>query len=225
MRSLMNALLMGVIAVAGCSKDTGTDPDPAVCRNYLSNFTETTTFTQTGNVSMRTYVCGFNTSTNVLTCTSSRNGVGCETNTKTYGSTADFVDEVSVVPPRLMYHTETWTNISSCGANPNITTTWSFDAQRRPTGATTSQGAITTFTAWDAAGRPTASTGAGGAGSSFVYDASTRTRVITVTTATGAIQATVTNVYDTNGNLINSTTTSNGGTTTLFSGSTAQVCK
>ena len=219
-RPTVTALLILLLAAGACNdkNTTTTGPDPAVCRNYLSNFTETTSFTQTGNTSMRTYSCAFNTGTHALACTSSRNGVGCETNTKQYASTADFVDEVSVSPPRQLFQTETWANISSCGANPNFTTTYTYDAQKRVTGASTSQGASATYTAWDAAGRPTASTSSAGQ-STWTYDASSRTRVL------NAPLATLTTVYDANGNVTSSHTTSNGGTTTTFSGSTAQVCK
>jgi YD repeat-containing protein len=223
-RPTLTALAILVLAAAACNKDntTTTGPDPAVCRNYLSNFTETTTLTQTGNSSMRTYSCTYNTATHALACTSSRNGVGCETNTKQYASTADFVDEVSVNPPRQLFQTETWANISSCGGNPNVTSTYTYDAQKRVTSGTSSQGASANFTAWDAAGRPTAGTASDGANNTYTYDSSTRTRVQTVT---GPRSATVTTVYDANGNVTSTNSTSNGGVSTTFSGSTSQVCK
>jgi YD repeat-containing protein len=216
----VNALWIVVLGAGACTNDTGTQPDPAVCRNYSSNFTETSTNTQNGMTAMRTYTCAFSTATNALTCTSSRNGVGCETNTKQYASTADFVDEVSVIPPRSLFQTETWTNISTCGANPNRTDTYSYDAQRRVTSGTNGLTSVT-YTAWDAAGRPTAATFSTGSNASWTYDASTRTRVQTVT---GATSATLTSVYDTNGNLTNTTATANG-IAVSFSGSVAAVCK
>lgn len=219
-RLLMNAMWIVVLAAGGCSKDTGTEPDPTICRNYSNNFTETTVFSQTGNTSMRTYTCAFSTATNALTCTSSRNSVGCETNTKQYASTADFVDEVSVSPPRQLFQSETWTNISTCGANPNRTDTYSYDAQKRPTNGATSGGSSVTFTAWDASGRPTAATYSNGSTSTWTYDASTRTKAQTVSNGT-----TLTTVYDASGNVISTFTTANGGTSVTFSGSVAQVCK
>ncbi len=222
-RLVTNALWMVALAVSACNKTTTTTPDPAVCRNYLSNFTETSTNTQTGATSSRNYTCTFSTATRALTCTSSRAGVGCETNTKQYASTADFVDEVLVSPPRQLFQSETWTNISTCGANPNRTDTYSYDAQKRPTSAANS-GSSVTFTAWDSAGRPTAATYSNGSTGTWTYDASTRTRGQTVTQASAAT-ATLTTVFDASGNVINTVASANGGTSVTFSGSATEQCK
>lgn len=228
-RPSVTALAMLVLAAGACKQNstmTGPDPAVAVCRNYLSNFTETATTTQTGFTSMRTYSCAFNNATYALVCTLSANGVACETNTKQYTSTADFVDEVSVIPPRQLLQTESYARIGTCAASPNQTTTFTYDAQKRLTGSeatNTNSGAVgsSTVTAWDAAGRPTAVTGSDGANVTHTYDASART---TVTTVTGSRSATVTTTYDANGNITNRTSTASGLSIT-YSGSTSQVCK
>lgn len=219
------AVMLGVLAMASCGSNSttpsaptpGPDPVVAVCRNYSSNFTETAVTTQTGFTSMRTYSCAFNNATHALTCTLSVNGVACETNTKQYASTADFVDEVSVIPPRQLLQTDSWARIGTCAVNANQTTTFTYDAQKRVTGTSSSGGGSSTVTAWDAAGRLTAVTGSDGSTTTVTYDASARTMTVTA-------RAVATTTYDANGNITNRTSTANGQSTT-YSGSTSQVCK
>jgi YD repeat-containing protein len=150
------------------------------------------------------------------------NGAPCTTSVNTYRSTADFVDEVRVVPGLLMQTATTTTNTGACGSG-TTSVAYTYDAQRRLT-AFSSGASTTTYTAWDTSGRPT--TGSfPGTTITNVYNDTARTW--TQTQVTGASTSTTTTTFDANGaqlTIVN-VTGSTQSTTTFTNTATAQVCK
>jgi YD repeat-containing protein len=144
----------------------------------------------------------------------------------TWRSTADFVDEINVVPPLTL-----WTGTTATG-DAVFTWTNSYDSQGRLTGFTSIQvgGTITVrYTAWDASGRPTTGTMTGPASTStlaLAYDNAGRT--LTTTTTTNGLVGVIVQTFDANGNSTVSQSTITGGlpsTTTTTIQSTTKVCK
>jgi YD repeat-containing protein len=135
-----------------------------------------------------------------------------------YPSTASFVDEVQVIPPRPHATTTTVTG----GVSYVLTN--QYDAQGRLTTATNEAAGTTittTYTAWDATGRPTAGKNSVTGPLTITYDDATRTAT---TKSAGGTQA---QSYDANGNpsmLVQTYGESVFKTTTSIK-STAQVCK
>jgi hypothetical protein len=150
-----------------------------------------------------------------------------------YSSIADFVDEVSVVPPLTRW---TGLTITSTGSSGTVTTTQtnSFDGQKRWTQNLASTpgtaSVITTYTAWDSTGRPTAGnlmTAAGLTTIAFTYNDAARTQTQTSSTPGFPTYSGV-STFDANGNMTQNVATV-GGTTvvtnTVTIATTARVCK
>lgn len=195
---------------------------PPACRTYSA--AETRAFSTGGGASQ---ICDFNTSTNVYTCTMDLT-VGAlrqVVSVRQYASAADFVDEVTTVPPISRARSGSTTYKPSGAGARNSTLTFSYDGQRRQTellhrfadGRTIK----TVYSAWDSAGRPTALTTAG---QSFKYTYDDAGRIMTIA-GPGGLQ---THTFDVNGNLIREVVAPAGGklttqTTTITK--TAQVCR
>jgi YD repeat-containing protein len=231
--NLRTALAIALAAsAAGCSGSSssgssnptgpsggGTTP---TCRTYPTATTVTTT--ALGVTMNALLTAAFNTSTNQATITVSFvGGALCSTAVHSYRSTADFVDEVRVIPPTPLELSTTTTNSGSCGTGTG-TATSTYDAQRRVVQVTT-PGGTTTYTAWDSSGRPTAGTLSTGGTISNVYNDAARTLTQTQTTSAGTSVGTQT--YDANGAQLSIVVTGQAGssTTTFNNTSTATVCK
>jgi len=235
MKSLAAAIALALLA-AGCSNSSSPgSTNPAgpgggggttapTCRTYPTASTVTTTALGTTITAQLTGA--FNSSTNTGTITvSGPGGVGlCSTSVHAWRTTADFVDEVRVVPPVTLALTTTTTNSGTCGSGTGIAT-YNYDGQRRLTGVTNTVGGNTTYTAWDSSGRPTTGTSSGGGTISNVYNDSART--VTQTQTGGGTTSVSTLTYDANGIQISIVVTSSGqtSTTTFNNTSTAMVCK
>jgi YD repeat-containing protein len=170
-----------------------------------------------------TFTASFNSSVNQATITSHLpNGSVCTTTVNSYRSTADFVDEVRVIPPLTLVTATSTTGSAACGSGTS-SVTYSYDSQRRLTQFTT-PGGPTTYTAWDSSGRPTAGTYSGSS-LSYVYNDGART--LTLTTISGAVTSVDTITFDANGTNIMEVvrTGSNVSTTTNTIASTDRVCK
>ena len=230
MKSRSASMIALAVFAAACSSSSSTNPagpggggggvttTPA-CRTYPTASTVTTTAL---GVTLTAQLTGaFNASTNTGTITvSGPGGVGvCSVGVHTWRTTADFVDEVRVIPPVTLALTTVTTNSGSCGTTSG-TATYNYDAQRRLTGVTNSVGGNTTYTAWDSSGRPTAGN-TGGASISFTYNDAARTQMQVQPSGNSTL------TYDANGNIISIVVTSSGqtSTTTYNNTSTATVCK
>jgi hypothetical protein len=150
-------------------------------------------------------------------------GAPCSTVVTSYSSVADFVDEVSVIPPVFHSTTSVSTNSGACGAG-TATQTYTYDSQRRLT-QLSGPGSVTTYTAWDGSGRPTTGS-TGGQTISITYDDANRSWT-TTTTASNGSKSVGTLTFDANGNQIRNVVVSgNVTTTTTFNNTaTATVCK
>jgi len=143
----------------------------------------------------------------------------------TYRSTADFVDEVRVIPSLTMQTSTTTTFGGGCDLGTE-TVNYVYDSQRRLVSSTTG-GVVTTYTAWDDVGRPTAGRYPGTTIAN-TYNDSTRTLVKTQTGGiTGRGTWTTTVTYDANGAQTSVVVISGAVTesTTFNTTATAQVCK
>lgn len=145
-------VLAAVTLLIGCggsgTSSTPVSPDgPGVCRNYASSVTKTTTTTYTGmnpagTVSTQEITASYNTASNQLSETgtgTSNNGM-CRSRVRwltSYGSVADFVDEVSVIPPKTRWASQSETGMFSGPSGPCLNdtlsgmTTNSYDSQGR----------------------------------------------------------------------------------------------
>jgi len=153
------------------------------------------------------------------------NGSPCSTTVSSYRSTADFVDEVRVVPGVTLALTAVTTTSGGCGSSTG-TVTFSYDAQRRLT-QFASIGGTTTYTAWDSSGRPTVGATNTGASIANVYDDVFRT--LTQTQINGGTRSVSTQSFDANGIqtrvVVSDATGATTSTTTFTNSSTATVCK
>jgi hypothetical protein len=236
MRVRASSVLVVVTLVIGCDEDgkssTPISPTgPGVCRNYASSVTATTTTTYTGmnpagTVDTQNITTSYNTATNQLSETGTgmtNNGI-CQRSgswSTNYGSVADFVDEVSVIPPKTRWASQsgmaTYSGPSPCANRTSAaTTTNSYDSQGRlvrsdSTGGVgprslvaTSLGNNNIYTAWDVFGRQTAygHPNSFGALNHISYDDSARTRSTRYFTA----PTTTADTFDSNGNLVRSLT-------------------
>lgn len=224
--------IVGSLSTAGCtgssgsSSSTPTAPTPttgsASCRTYATTSTTLTT-TNAGSANSRSLNCSFNTSTNQLACTMVISSCGSVSFTDNYASRADFVDEVSVIPPRTLIQSQT-SPANPCGFTNG---TYSYDGQRRLL-SFNFNGLTYSYSAWDASGRPTTgvvSAAGGSIGESWSYNDAARSATLVQSNAAGS---TVTNyTYDTNGNPVTAIVTSGGTTSTSTTSisATAQVCK
>lgn len=165
----------------------------------------------------------FNSSTNQSTVvTLFATGAPCTTSVNSYLSTADFVDEVRVIPPVTLQTATSTTNAGACGSGTS-NVTYSYDSSRRLT-AFTSAGGTTSYTAWDSSGRPTTGSFPGTSISNVYNDAA---RTLTQTQTAGGAISVSTITYDANGTNILVVNTSGAivSTTTFTVTSTAQACK
>jgi YD repeat-containing protein len=228
---LVVAILCGA-AAAGCGGPSQPTQSMgganSTCRTYPTTSTITVQSPNGSSVSSPA-ACSWDSSLHQLTCTISvsTGGPVCTTTISSYNSTADFVDEIRVIPPALLRTADIQTSNDAppCGAGAIQNITYVYDAQRRLT-QTVSGPATTTYTAWDGSGRPTQGTVTTGAPVAISYDDTARTQ--TQTTGAAGAAAVVTTTFDTNGipikvvsEDINGVTT----TTTTQVTATAQVCK
>jgi hypothetical protein len=232
MSRLFSGLTVSALILIGSASgaEQGTDSvrAQASCRTYASAYRVVTA--SMGITSTTNGTCTFNNSTVEGTCVNRYTDASGQsfttTSVTTHATRGDVVDEVQVVPPRLLARGTTTT---ITGPNRSTTTaTNTYDNQRRLLTTTAVESAsgrrtTTTYTAWDRAGRPTAGSSVivGGSTSHFThtYDDAARTQT---STASGV---TCTNTYDANG--INRSGTCAGGssTTTFTTLSTSQVCR
>ena len=196
---------------------TGTS---SVCRTYPT--AANVTITTLGITQNAVLTGAFNTSTNQGTITVQfTNGSPCSTAVHGYRSTADFVDEVRVIPPAPL-EISTTTSSGSCGSGTG-TVTLTYDSTRRLTQVTAPTG-TTTYTAWDTSGRATTGSFPGGSITNVYNDAA---RTVTQTQTSGGVTTVSAMTYDANGGqtMIVNTTSSVVATTTFNNTSTATVCK
>jgi hypothetical protein len=228
--------------IPGGGPTTTSLPPSGACRTYATALTLTTSDGLTA-----ADTCAFDTSMHTLTCNDTQTYEslpGCVRTVDTafhYDSTADFVDEVSVIPLRTLvtgHDNSPATSTSACpegystAANSD---TYLYDSQRRLTQVLFStSGSTLNYTAWDASGRITMGTGNSADGSvsqsySYSYDdaARTMTKVVTVPRIGSAgYEAVVT--YDANGSIMKQLTTLSDGTVTTgtwVTSGTKTVCK
>jgi hypothetical protein len=248
MRFRASSVLAVVTLLIGCGgadtsstpvSPTGPPQMSGVCRNYASSVTATTTTTITGQIANGATddtTTSYNTATNLFSAT----GTGmyiqglCRRSvswTTTYASLADFVDEVSVIPPKMRWVHQSGTVVTGSAAGPcgnstfAPTTTNSYDSQGRivssvstgelglsiSTGSLgltipniTTPGGTAVYTAWDVLGRPMAYRVAGPPVSgSISYDDSARTRSTTVNNG-GISTTTAVDAFDSDGNPVRS---------------------
>jgi hypothetical protein len=226
-------VLAVVTLLIGCggsgTSATPVSPDgPGICRNYASSVTKTTTTTYTGmnpagTVSTQDVTASYNTGSNQLSETGTGMSGMCRSSVvwlTSYSSVADFVDEVSVIPPKTRWASQSGTGMYSGPSGPcrndtlSGTTTNSYDSQGRlatsvstgPIGGSlvaTSLGNNNIYTAWDVFGRQAAYAHPGLGALNYVsYDDSARTR----TTRYFAAPTTTADTFDSNGNLVRSLT-------------------
>ena len=205
-------------SVAGQANRTPSGPS---CRTYA---TASTTITTTpGGAISRTLSCSFKTTTNQLACTMTLPSCGMVSLSTNYASRADFVDEVSVIPPRMLLTGQT------AAPNPCRITdaTHTYDEKKRLLRYAANR-LTYRYSAWDASGRPTSGivTGPGApVNESWTYSDATRTATL-VQSVSGESTTTVYK-YDANGNpttvVVRSGSTTS--TSTTSTERTAQVCK
>jgi hypothetical protein len=236
-----SSVLVAVTLFNGCggastpstpvSPTSATSPSQlsGVCRNYASSVIATTTFTFTGaNPTVETEIItsSYSTALNQVVATGTvTSSLGCRAGgswSTTYRSTADLVDEVSVIPPRTRWASQsgTATYIGPTGPCANRTSegtvTNSYDREGRlvredSTGnvsfpsMTWASETTTVYAAWDALGRPTAYTTSspawepGSVSGSISYDDAARTRTIQ-----SDIGRTIVDTFDSDGNPVRS---------------------
>jgi len=169
----------------------------------------------------------FNTITNELTVNILDASTTCTTNVYRYQSRADFIDEVSVIPPLNLLTSQTTTTVSACGGLPGsvLEVRYTYDVpQRRLTQVFFVQtGGSTTYTAWDSFGRPTTGTFSNGGSVTFVYDNAARTA--TQTQVFPGSTTVSTGFYDANGGLMRTVVNPGAQTTTYTPTATTTVCK
>jgi hypothetical protein len=225
------SLLIVVTLLTGCGGGAGTPTGPSgmsgVCRNYASSVTSTTTSTFTGMnpiVDSQYITISYNTATNQLSEIGTGTSNTCQWSfswSTNYGSVADFVDEVSVIPPKTGWASQSGLATSS-GPSPRcpnetyaLTQTNSYDSQGRLLRSESTgrefrfRSMVATFpgtrvyTAWDLSGRPTNySPRLLGSPDVYRYDDSARTR-----STVGGLSTAV-DTFDSNGNLVRSRTVS-----------------
>src|SRR5262245_31613795 len=222
----VNAIGRGALAVIGllvavtCGGGTtspsgsGNGSSAQSCRTYATASTTT-------GAGARTLSCTFNAN-NQLACTMTLSACGTVSFTVSYASRADFVDEVSVIPPRMLQTSQT-TAPNACGIT---NATYAYDGQKRLLNYTIN-GLTYSYGAWDANGRPTSGIISGPAapvGESWSYNDGTRTAILVQSVQGGS--TTTTYVYDSNGNPASVTVLSGGAAATSITSTTgtAQVC-
>ena len=211
------------------------------CRDYEAR--GTLIEPRTGHV-FATSTCAFDATTHQLSChVTGTDADGCMSDRDVvhyYNSTADFVDEVAVIPFRPLLTRETSNQAATACANAVASSMdYSYDRQRRLTQVAASpSGNITTYSAWDGAGRRTTGTLTYPVSGPFVpvvteawsYDDTARTSTLITTTAVprvGSSSATTVQTYDADGNRTLLTVTANGliSTAETTITETRRVCK
>ena len=137
-------IALGAAMYACGGNPTTSTPVSGVCRNYASSVTSTTTTTNTFPfviTSTQNITSSYNTATNQLSATgTATSSLGCQYSgswSTNYGSVADFIDEVSVVPPKTRWATQSATVTANGPSGPcangtfTRTTTNSYDSQGR----------------------------------------------------------------------------------------------
>jgi YD repeat-containing protein len=209
-------LLLGLSAngCGGNGSSTTTTPTTGACRTYPTNQISVTN--PLGTTTSET--CQFSTASNQLACTLTLSACGAVSFTAQYASRSDFVDEVSVIPPKMLPRSQL-TAPNACGMSNGA---YTYDAQNRLM-TYTINGVTRIYSAWDGSGRPTSGVIVGGATETYTYNDAERTTTLVQTTV-GQVTTTVYR-YDGLGNLISAIV--NGGelVTTNIVQSVAQVCK
>lgn len=199
----------------------------ASCRTYPTAATVTTTL-PSGASQTASLTGAFDSSVNRATVTTlGPTGAVCTTSVSTYRSTADFVDEVRVIPGVSLQTMTVTTNGPACGGVTS-TVNYNYDASGRLTSFVTMAlgvSSTTAYTAWDSAGRPTAGSFPGTTIANS-YDDATRTWIQRQTPASGGA-STTTMTFDANGNQVSVVNTSGNftSTTTFNTTATNRVCK
>lgn len=176
--------------------------------------------------------CGFDSGVNRLTCVRvPGNEAPRVTEISEYASTADFVDEVRVVPPRNLKLSFT----SKVSSNPETITEYiyEYDQERRMVASDSwitygngprTVAPFTRFTSWDAAGRHTSYMSAipGYPDPTISYNDVARTTTFNLYGGDVTVDA-----FDENGILLRETRTNAAGIRTdeYFTTQTARVCK
>lgn len=205
---------------------TPTAPVSTACRTGLASYRIVTTSPSVTSTVNGT--CTMNAAQTEGTCTNvytdTLGGSSTSVSVTRHTTKADVVDEVSVVPPRMLaLGTTTTLNPGSAATVVNAGTII-YDSQRRPVTlsnvSSSGQTSTTTYTAWDSSGRPTAGATVSASGSipvNYAYNDATRTQS---TTNSGI---TCTQTFDANGNPLLGTCS--GSVATFTTLTTQQVCK
>jgi YD repeat-containing protein len=213
------AFLLLAASAYGCGGNgSSTTPTPTTtaCRTYATNQSSVTNGGGASTASSE--ACQFSTGTNQLACTLTLSTCGAVSFTVQYGSRSDFVDEVSVIPPRMLPQSQL-TAPNACGMSNGA---YTYDAQNRL--VTSTINAVThIYSAWDGSGRPTIGVIVGGPAETYSYNDAARTTTLVQVTP-GQVTTTVF-TYDANGNLLSAVVNSGELVTTNTVQSTAQVCK
>src|SRR5262245_33468305 len=194
------AAVIALAAVAGaCGKGNGSSSTTSptapgatpptsgsnACRTYPTTANVRTTTSGSSIVFEAMEVATFDPGSRTATVrTNFATGAPCSTLVSNYNSVADFVDEVSVIPPIFRTTNTVNTNSGSCGSTV-VTQTFTYDSQRRLTQITNSANGVLTYTAWDSSGRPTTGTSNGTLQISIVYNDAGRAWSETQTAANG----------------------------------------
>jgi YD repeat-containing protein len=234
---ITGAIALAVAAACGgggsgtgsASGSSGTGGNPAgpggtsqTCRLFATSFTQVTS----GLSLTTTSTCTVNTSTRQATCVHRLSDGTTLNSVSTYNSVSDIVDEVRVIPPLTLVRSAVASQTSPSGVtSPQVTTTYSYDAQGRAT-SVVSPSNTTTYTQWDSVGRPTLANDVGAGFNNtrlIVHNDGARTRT---TTVNNGILTTV-ETFDANGNLLSQTTSGAGQTQTITytTLTTDRVCK
>jgi len=143
--------------------------------------------------------------------------------TVNYASLADFVDEVAVIPPKMLQTSQT-TAANSC----NITNaTYTYDGQKRLLQYTIN-GLTYAYTAWDNSGRPTIGTVSGSVQTATdILSYNDGTRTMTRVQSVPGASTTTTYVFNSDGNPVSEVVVSGGTTVTtaITTTGTGRVCK
>jgi hypothetical protein len=219
------AIILTFTAACGREKTPIAGPDPLpttppVCRNYATAM----------NVTASTQSA---TTTSSVSCTFDRAALTliCGAVTRTYASLTDFVEEAQVMG-RVRFQRQQ----GDAGRGTHSTFTYSYDAQKRPTGlefqliqpASDPILSTTTYTAWDALGRPVALSGSDRSCTlgTITYDDAARTSTYASDPSCRRV-VTGRQTYDAAGNLVGELNLINGqlsSSTTTVVTATAAVC-
>jgi YD repeat-containing protein len=226
-RFIIGLVITGVLPMIelGCntsnSPTTMTNASGGLCRTYVT--AELKNMQPASLLSSASISGSFDPSTRQATYIEafSVGGPICSTTVYSYASTADFVDEVSVIPPKPLLSAQSTTSSGTCGTATS-SVTYTYDSAHRLTKVSSSDGTATTYTNWDTFGRPTFGTLSTGGSVSTVYDNSARTATTKSAAGTGTITTTLT--YDENGILVMNAD-STGLQTTYVVTATDKICK